>query len=166
MVTGWKRGPDSPFGVVTVWCGHCLVWSLSGVITVWCGHCLVCSEVSHFNPSAPTSNQAPVLCRMENEKGWAQLGVQIDITQKETDKCSFLRGWGGGGRNLQCLRIPFRRHRYTHTIVTSCYRGWVWILNPAYDNYTIKATECLPFITLHLDYSHYMLHVYLCIYKL
>ena len=36
MVTGWKRGPDLPFGVVTVWCGHCLVWSLSGVVTVWC----------------------------------------------------------------------------------------------------------------------------------
>ena len=70
-VTGWKRGPDLPFGVVTVWCDHCLVWSLSGVVTVWCGHCLVCSEVSHFTPSAPTSNQAPVLCRMENEKGWA-----------------------------------------------------------------------------------------------
>ena len=84
----------------TLWCGHCLVWSLSGVITVWCDHCLVCSEVSHFNPSAPTSNQAPVLCRMENEKGWAQLGVQIDITQKETDKCSFLRGWGGGGEGI------------------------------------------------------------------
>ena len=27
----------------TLWCGHCLVWSLSGVITVWCGHCLVWS---------------------------------------------------------------------------------------------------------------------------
>ena len=38
-----------------------LVWSLSGVVTVWCGHCLVCSEASHFTPSAPTSNQAPVL---------------------------------------------------------------------------------------------------------
>ena len=43
MVTGWKRGPDLPFGVVTVWCGHCLVWSLSGVVTVWCDHCLVWS---------------------------------------------------------------------------------------------------------------------------
>ena len=93
-------------GVVTVWCDHCLVWSLSGVVTVWCGHCLVCSEVSHFNPSAPTSNQAPVLCRMENEKGWAQLGVQIDITQKETDKCSFLRGWGGGGGRGEESAMP------------------------------------------------------------
>ena len=66
----------------------------------------------------------------------------------------------GRGRNLQCLRIPFRRHRYTHTIVTSCYRGWVWILNPAYDNYTIKATECLPFITLRASTIFGLLSLY------
>ena len=30
-------------GVVSAWCGQCVVWSVRGVVSAWCGQCVVWS---------------------------------------------------------------------------------------------------------------------------
>ena len=30
-------------GVVSAWCGQCVVWSVRGVVSAWCGQCMVWS---------------------------------------------------------------------------------------------------------------------------